>query len=482
MGAGTLRGAATTVSSVHRILTQRAGLDLPLTLWDGTTLGPTDTPYRVVLHHPWSLRSLLLPPSDLVAGEAYVLGHVDVDGDLFAALASLRRFADIDLSLADRLALSRALLRLSRPPRRPTARRARLRGRPHSRERDRQAIAFHYDLPNDFYRSFLDERLVYSCAYFAAPDESLDSAQERKLDLVCRKLRLDEDVRLLDIGCGWGSLLLHAAERYGARGVGVTLSQTQAEVARDRIRAAGQEGRVEVRLQDYRDLDETFDAVASIGMVEHVGPDHLAEYFTTVRRLLRPGGTFLNHGITTGDRADTVREGGTRDFIGAYVFPDGGLVPAWHMTREMERGGFEVLDLEQLRPHYALTLREWVARLDANRDQALAVATDTDLRIWRLYMAGSALSFEAGKLGVIQLLGRKAGAAEVTSRAVALPFGRAWMLPDVTPRPRVEPAAAPPPAAADAPPPAPASAPSPRDGPAATSRRVGKDAPGSPAS
>ncbi len=471
--------AASIVAEVHRALTARSGVDLPLRLWDGSVLGPEDAPNRVVLRHPWSLRSMLLPPSDLAAGEAYVLGHVDVEGDLFGALESMRHVGKIDLSLGDRLTLARLLLRLPRPPRGSMNRRAELRGRQHSLERDRDAIAFHYDLPHDFYRAFLDERLVYSCAYFATTGESLETAQERKLDLVCRKLGVTSDTRLLDIGCGWGSLLLYAAERYGAGGIGVTLSETQAGVARERIAAAGFGDRVEVRRQDYREIDETFDVVASIGMVEHVGPDHLPEYFSAVQRLLRDDGRFLNHGITTGNRADTVRRGGTRDFIGSYVFPDGALVPAWHMTREMERAGFEVVDLEQLRPHYALTLREWVARLEANQDLALAAASEADVRIWRLYMAVSALNFELGGLGVIQLLGQKRGPWGTPSRS--LPFGRAWMLPEVTPRPRGEPAAVPS-AGADAPPPAPASVPSHRDGPAATSRPAETDAPGSPAS
>lgn len=464
--------AATVVAAVHRALVERAGVDLPVRLWDGSTLGAHDAGFRVVLHHPWSLRSLLLPPTDLNAGEAYVLGHVDVEGDLFAALGLLHRVTELRPSVGERVDLARMLLRLPRPPRRPTDRRARLRGRQHSLERDRAAIAFHYDLPHAFYRAFLDEDLVYSCAYFADPTEPLETAQRRKLDLVCRKLRLDADTRLLDIGCGWGSLLLHAAGRYGSRGVGVTLSETQAEVARERIAAAGLENRLEIRLQDYRELEDTFDAVASIGMVEHVGPDGLPEYLSTVHRLLRDGGTFLNHGITTGNRADEVRVGGTRDFIGAYVFPDGGLVPAWHMTRELERAGFEVVDLEQLRPHYALTLRAWVARLEANRETALAASSEEDVRIWRLYMAGSAMGFEAGRLGVIQLLG---------SKGATLPFGRAWMLPDVSAGSH-DGHAARRPADGAAPRPPQGSVPSHRGAPAPTSRPPDAAESGSPAS
>jgi len=466
------QAAAETVARLHRMFAARSGVELPLVLWDGRTIGPTDASYRLVLRHPWSLRSLLLPPSDLKAGEAYVLGHVDIEGDLFVALEALRRATRARLTLGERVAIVRQLLSLPRPPGRPTDRRARLRGRKHSQARDRAAIAFHYDLANDFYRSFLDEGLVYSCAYFADPDEPLEAAQERKLDLVCRKLRVDADTRLLDIGCGWGSLLIHAARRYGARGVGVTLSRTQAEIARERIAGAGLTDRVEVRLQDYRELEGRFDAVASIGMVEHVGPEDLATYFASVHRLLADGGRFLNHGITTGDRTDRVRRGGTRDFIGAYVFPDGGLVPAWRMTQEMERGGFEVIDLEQLRPHYALTLRSWVARLEANREAALAASSERDVRIWRLYMAASAVNFEAGGLGVIQLLG---------SKGARLPLGRSWMLPEVRARRH---------GADDAPRPAPGDGARPRPGsgrtrpgvPVATSPDPVRGRPGSSAS
>jgi cyclopropane-fatty-acyl-phospholipid synthase len=410
---------ATIIARIHRLIVERTGVDLPVAIWDGRTRGPGDAGYRLVLPYPWSLRSLLLPPSDLRTGEAYVLGHVDIEGDVVAALHDLRRLAGA-LGPSDAMTLASALVRLPRPPARPSDRRARLTGRLHSQERDRAAIAFHYDLPHEFYRSFLDEGLVYSCAYFADPDEPLEAAQERKLDLVCRKLGVGPETRLLDIGCGWGSLLLHAATRYGARGLGVTLSATQAEVARERIAAAGLFDSVEVRLQDYRSLDGTFDAIASIGMVEHVGPERLGEYFTAVYRLLADDGRFLNHGITTGSRADAVRRGRRRDFIGSYVFPDGGLVPVWRMTREMERAGFEVVDLEQLRPHYALTLRSWVSRLESNLDVARSAASDVDVRIWRLYMAASAVNFEAGTLGVVQQLGTK---------GTALPFGRAWMLP-----------------------------------------------------
>lgn len=284
-------------------------------------------------------------------------------------------------------------------------------------------MRFHYELGNDFFQLFLDRRLVYSCAYFAAPDEPLDSAQERKLDLVCRKLRLEPGERLLDVGCGWGGLVAHAAERYGVTAVGVTVSARQAELARDRIARAGLADRVTILLADYREVEGTFDAVASVGMFEHVGPDHLAEYFATCFRLTAQGGRFLNHGITTGRRAATVdfarRD---RSFAARYVFPDGGLVPAWRAVRHLQEAGFEAVDLEQLRPHYALTLRRWLQRLESNRDAAVRIAGEVDYRTWRAYMAGSVVGFETGDLGVVQVLGSK-GAAQ--------PLGRSWMPPSV---------------------------------------------------
>lgn len=393
---------------------------MPLRLWDGRTLGPADTAFRIVLRHPWSLRRLLLPPSDLSAGEAYVEGAVDLEGDAVAAMALGERLGR-RMRGSDRRRLLQHALRLPTPPRTRHMHRARLHGRIHSKQRDREAIAFHYDLPQAFYETFLDEHLVYSCAYFAADDEDLTSAQARKLDLICRKLRLRPGQSLLDIGCGWGSLLAHAARHYGVHGVGVTLSRTQAEVARQRLAAGGLADRVEVRLADYRDLHERFDAVASVGMVEHVGPDNLDRYTATVSRLLVDGGMFCNHGIVTGEAA-RVRRGQERTFVSAYVFPDGGLVPAWRSVQAVERGGFEILDVEQLRPHYGLTLRRWLANLEAHHDAAVAAASEADYRIWRAYMAGSAHSFESGSLGVVQVLGRKPGAA------TPLPLGRRWLL------------------------------------------------------
>jgi cyclopropane-fatty-acyl-phospholipid synthase len=413
------------VRSVHGELARRTGITVSVRLWNGTELGDPAAPYRLVLKYPWSLRLLLRPPFDLWAGEAYIHGAIDLEGDPFEVMALGARLGEAALRGRDLVRLLRGVRRLPRPPRQPGTRRAALRGRMHSKTRDQLAISFHYDLPHAFFETFLDRSLVYSCAYFQDPAEPLEAAQERKLDLICRKLRLEPEMRMLDIGCGWGSLLLHAARKYGVRGVGVTLSRTQADAGRKRVVEAGLADRIDIRLQDYRDLetggDARFDAIASIAMAEAVGPDQLPAYARTVNRLLADGGLFLNHCMVMGD-PDLVRTGKERTFANAYVFPDGGLVPAWRMVRDIERAGFEVLDVEQLRPHYALTLREWVQRLEANHDRAVAAASELDYRIWRAFMSGSAVGFESRSMGVIHVLGHKPGPPGTDP-----PLGREWM-------------------------------------------------------
>jgi cyclopropane-fatty-acyl-phospholipid synthase len=302
------------------------------------------------------------------------------------------------------------LLRLPAPPARDGGRRAKLHGKRHTMQRDRDAVQFHYDLGNDFFRQFLDEDLVYSCAYFDDgweddPAPHLEAAQRRKLDMVCRKLDLRPGESLLDVGCGWGSLVLHAAREYDVRAVGVTLSSAQAQLARERVGRAGLADRVTILEQDYREVTGRFDAVASVGMVEHVGSDHLPTYFSRLRELVGDGGRLLNHGITTGQRQQARDMRDDEDsFVAHYVFPDGGLVPAWRTVREVERAGFEVHDVHQLRRHYALTLRSWIQRLEANRDEAVAASSEIDYRIWRAYMAGSVVGFETNDLGVVQVL------------------------------------------------------------------------------
>ncbi len=277
----------------------------------------------------------------------------------------------------------------------------------------------HYDVSNRFYELLLGPSLVYSCAYFASPDDSLETAQERKLELICRKLRLQPGERLLDIGCGWGSLVIHAAAHHGVRALGVTLSEPQAELANRRIEAAGLSDRAEVRVLDYREIEEQpFDKIASVGMYEHVGRSQIDTYVDAVRRLLRPGGLFLNHGITRLHAAPS--RGPT--FIGRYVFPDGELHPVNDIIGALEAGGFEIRDVESLREHYALTLRRWVANLAAGRDEAVAEVGSERERVWRLYMLGSAQGFEGGEIGVYQTLAALDGAAH------ALPLDRADLI------------------------------------------------------
>jgi cyclopropane-fatty-acyl-phospholipid synthase len=389
------------------------GLPFAVRFWDGSELRPDggkgsgDT---LVVRDSRALAYVAAAPSQLGLGRAWVAGDLDLDGDLERALRAGERFRDLRLGIRDRAApLAAALragaLRLRGPA--PPASEARVDGRLHSLRRDRAAVRHHYDVSNDFYRLVLGPSMVYSCAYFASPHDSLEDAQDRKLEVICRKLRLRAGERLLDVGCGWGSLVLHAAQHYGVRAVGVTLSAPQAELAGERIRAAGLEHRCEVRVQDYREVgDGPYDKVASIGMYEHVGAARLDEYMRRLRDLTRPGGLVLNHGIVRlapgPPRRDT--------FIWRYVFPDGELHPVGRVAEAMERVGLELRDVESLREHYALTLRAWVANLAANQRAAIAAADEEHERIWRLYMTGSALAFERGDISVQQLLAAVPGA------------------------------------------------------------------------
>jgi cyclopropane-fatty-acyl-phospholipid synthase len=278
-----------------------------------------------------------------------------------------------------------------------------LRGRKHSLRRDQQAVTYHYDVSNDFYALWLDRRMVYSCAYFHAAGDDLDTAQEHKLEYLCRKLRLRPGQRLLDIGCGWGGLVMHAAEQYGVDATGITLSRPQAELANRRIAAANLADRCRVGVRDYRQVAEPegYDALVSVGMFEHVGAALLPSYFAEAWQLLKPGGVFLNHGIAS--RATDVPVRGPT-FANTYVFPDGELVPIHVTLRAAEASGFEVRDVESLREHYALTLRHWVRRLEACHDRALQCVDEPTYRVWRLFMSGSAHGFATGRLNLYQTL------------------------------------------------------------------------------
>ena len=409
-------GVAEAVWPVVERIDRRApgARDFGLRFWDGSEVPPpptADDELTLVVRDPVALAYALRQPNELGFGRAWVTGALDVDGDLERGLALRDRFGGLRLSAADRLAALRAVARLGavrlRGPAVPASEAPVGRGRRHSLDRDRVAVRHHYDVSNAFYRMVLGPTMVYSCAYFTSPDNTLEEAQTRKLETICRKLRLRAGDRLLDIGCGWGALVLHAAREHGARAVGVTLSEPQAELARERIRDAGLSDRCEIRVADYREVDDgPYDKVSSVGMYEHVGRAQLGEYVGRVTRLLREGGLFLNHGIV---RAQP-RLWDKHSFIARYVFPDGELHPVGAVVDAMERAGLEIRDDEALREHYALTLRRWVANLAANREAAIAEAGTERERVWRLYMTGSAVAFEAGNISVHQVLAAKPGA------------------------------------------------------------------------
>lgn len=403
-----LRSALASVADT-RVRTPR----FALRFWDGSTLQPPaqgpDSPV-LVLRSPVALAYLLRAPNELGLARAWVSGAIDVDGDLEGILSARKDYAGATLSWRERLRLVLRVVRTGEPSvlRRPPipSIEARPAGDRHSLARDRQAVRHHYDLSNRFYRLVLGPSMTYSCAYFETPDDTLEAAQERKHDLICRKLQLSRGQRLLDIGCGWGSLLLHAATRYGVRGVGITLSAPQVQLARARAREAGVGKLLDFRVADYRELtDEPFDKVVSVGMYEHVGRAQLGRYASTIRRLTVPGGLILNHGIT--QRASAP---GRRDtFISRYIFPDGELHPVAEIISEMERAGLEVRDLESIREHYPLTLRRWATNLQAHRDEAVADVGEECVRAWRLYMLGSALGFQDGDINVYQVLACRPG-------------------------------------------------------------------------
>ena len=388
-----------------------------LRAWDGSEAGAPDAPV-VAIRSPRAVRRLVWAPGELGLARAYVAGDIDIEGDVYAtleaALAPVDRLStrgDFSRPSARQwiaLARSAAALGAIGPPPAPPAeefRRPRVR-RLHSPARDAAAVTHHYDVGNDFYALVLGPTLVYSCGVWTDEDTGLDAAQHHKLDLVCRKLGLRPGMRLLDVGCGWGSLALHAAQRYGVEVVGITLSAEQAELARERVATAGQADRITIRVQDYRAVDDgPFDAVSSVGMAEHVGRIGMPGYVAALHDVLVPGGRLLHHAIAWSG-GETTWDDDT--FIGRYVFPDGELISLADTIAALE-GRFEILDVEALRRHYALTLRAWVDRLEKHWDTAVALTSEGRARVWRLYMAAAALSFEAGKLGVNQVLARRDG-------------------------------------------------------------------------
>ncbi|MEU0198886.1 MULTISPECIES: cyclopropane-fatty-acyl-phospholipid synthase family protein [unclassified Streptomyces] len=400
------------------LFTQLLGAPLPVRIraWDGSQAGPPGAPTLVVRNRR-ALRRLLWKPGELGLARAWVAGDLDIEGDLYTTLDLLAGLiwerGEDARTLAQALrdpevrAAVRGLVKLAGPPLPPAPPREEARSprrHLHTKRTDRRAISHHYDVGNDFYEIVLGPSMVYSCAYWPAPDSTLEQAQRDKLELVCRKLGLKPGQRLLDVGCGWGSMAIHAAREHGVSVVGVTLSQEQAAYARKRVADEGLTDKVEIRVQDYRDVrDGPYDAVSSIGMAEHVGAGRYLEYAADLYDLLKPGGRLLNHQIARRPQRDESTYS-VDAFIDSYVFPDGELQPVGSTVTLLERAGFEVRDVESIREHYALTLRQWVARLEADWQRAVRLTSPGRARVWRLYMAASALAFEHNRIGVNQVL------------------------------------------------------------------------------
>ena len=393
--------------------------------WDESVeaSGTGAAPFTLLINRPGALRRMLLPPNELTIIEAALSGDVDIEGDMERAMGVSDAINARLRSPANLFALLRHLRALPRQDAVSDVRELRAErtvgtvGDVHVPERDRAAIRYHYDVGNDFYALWLDQRMLYSCAYFADgrdPEAELEEAQLAKIDLICRKLRLRPGDRLLDVGCGWGALIMHATRFFGVTALGITLSDAQAELARARIAAEGLGDRCRVEIRDYRSLHDLppFDKISSVGMVEHVGVENLPTYFDALYRALRPGGLLLNHGIVSVGAARPLprwdwieKRIWKRDaFLDQYVFPDGRLGPLSAVIAGAERVGFETRDLEGLREHYALTLRAWLARLMRHKEEAIRLTDERTFRIWRLYMAGSAFGFSTGRLNIVQTL------------------------------------------------------------------------------
>ncbi len=398
--------------------------------WDGSSLGASHGNAVLVLKSPRALTRLLYAPGELGFVRGYVADDLAIEGDIFEVLA-LRDMleartvdTDLRLNLGAVLRLLRATLglgALATPPPAPPEE-IRLHGSLHSKRRDAAAISHHYDVGNDFYRLVLGETMTYSCAYFERDDMSLDEAQAAKYDLVCRKLGLKPGMRLLDVGCGWGGMVLHAVRHYGVSAVGITLSRAQASFAAQRVAQSEVGHLVDIRFQDYRDVgDGPFDAISSIRMFEHVGLVQLGDHFAGLEHLLAPRGRLLNHAISR----RSGRPGfGSRSFVSRYVFPDGELQEVGGVVSSMQKLGLEARDVESLREHYARTLRSWVKNLESHWSEAVGLVGLGRAKVWRLYMAGSALSFEASRINVHQVLGIKPDARGHSG----MPWTRAdWM-------------------------------------------------------
>ncbi|MEE9417019.1 MAG: class I SAM-dependent methyltransferase [Acidimicrobiales bacterium] len=402
---------------MERLLSRLLGddaLGIRIEVYDGTELGPerSATVARIV-SPDFFHRIVTGRASELAFGRAYVAGDVEIEGDIYAVLGLRERLGKITLDselLADAAAVLgihtvRDLARLRPLPVPPEE--AKSRGYLHSHGRDARSISSHYDVSNDFFALFLGKTMTYSCAVYQDSNDSIDQAQINKYDLICRKLGLRPGMRLLDVGCGWGAMVVHAVRHYGVDAVGVTISAEQQEFAEKRVADGGMANHAQIRLQDYRDIDDApFDAISSIGMFEHVGEKRLGTYFDGLQRLLVPGGRLLNHAINRSVAQPSARVD-PDGFVGRFIFPDGELLEAGQVVSAISRSGLEVRHLESLREHYGLTLREWVRRLEANWDEALEITSPGRAKAWRLYMAGSAVGFESGEFNLTQILATK---------------------------------------------------------------------------
>jgi cyclopropane-fatty-acyl-phospholipid synthase len=392
-----------------------AGPDAPVEFraYDGSRAGQEGSPVRITVKSPVAVSYLAQAPGAMGLARAYVSGHIDVDGDMYTALSRMASIQRMDLSVAERLQLLRELggpkvlvPRVPPPPQEVRVRRRSLTGRRHSKGRDASAISHHYDVSNTFYEWVLGPSMAYTCACYPTEDATLEEAQFHKHDLVARKLGLREGMRLLDVGCGWGGMVRHAAREYGVRALGVTLSEQQALWAQEAIKREGLSDLAEVRHLDYRDVPESgFDAVSSIGLTEHIGKAQLPAYFAFLLGKLKPQGRLLNHCITRTDNKEPARR--PDGFIYRYVFPDGELEAPGYLVSLMHDTGFEVRHEENLREHYAKTLAGWCANLDEHWDEAVAEVGQGTARVWRLYMAGSRLGFERNDIQLHQVLGVK---------------------------------------------------------------------------
>ncbi|MEX3966198.1 class I SAM-dependent methyltransferase [Paraburkholderia sp. EG286B] len=385
----------------------RSKADLParLVLWSGQQydFGHFAAPRVTLKVNSASALPLLLTPSLDNLGEAYVKGKIDIEGKLADIINISYSLARNTVTSASKLARARRYFT-------------------HSMSTDRQAIQYHYDVSNEFYKLWLDENMVYSCAYFENGDEDLATAQLKKIDHILTKIQVTEGHKLLDIGCGWGALVLRAAQKFGARCVGVTLSQNQFDLATARVKAAGLEDRIEIRLQDYRDIQGQFDRITSVGMFEHVGRKNLPGYFRKVHDLLADDGVAMNHGITSSDAESGETALGGGEFIDRYVFPDGELPHIGLALQAAQHGGLEAVDVESLRRHYAHTLDLWAENFEARAEEAKRLVDDEKFRIWRVYLAGCAYAFEHDDVSIFQIVCRKAGRSATT-----LPWSRRYM-------------------------------------------------------